>query len=69
MNQALVNSKGIKVSAMRPDIQYIQGGKVHIEEVIVTNPGEPNRGLQMESALGADFGSYFPWRASDITGP
>jgi hypothetical protein len=58
-NQTLVNSRGENVSSLRPDIQYIgPDGKVHIEEVVVTNAPDLRRRSDFEQLLGPDFGSY-----------
>lgn len=57
-NKALRNSKGKIVSYKRPDIQYVGAdGKVHIEEIIVSNR-VPNRREEMKNALGTEFGSF-----------
>jgi len=59
-NQALVNAAGQTLSRLRPDVQYIQNGLIHIIEV--NNSGGAGyhaaRQGQLQSVLGALFGSY-----------
>jgi len=55
-NQALV-ANGKKISNLRPDIQYIKDGKVHIIEVIHTSKRVHGKDTFMQ-ILGSKFGSY-----------
>ncbi|MCH8806243.1 MAG: Hint domain-containing protein [Planctomycetes bacterium] len=57
MDQALVSPGGQKLTNLRPDIQYIRRGKVHIEEIIVTRRVTGRR-KTFEGILGGHFGSY-----------
>jgi hypothetical protein len=57
-NQALRDPAGNIVSYLRPDIQYIENGKVHIIEIIHTAPPSRNRRSVFENLLGSRFGSY-----------
>jgi hypothetical protein len=59
-NQALVDAAGQTVSLLRPDVQYVQGGLVHIIEVNVSRGAgyHAAREAQLRSLLGSLFGSY-----------
>jgi hypothetical protein len=59
-NQALVDTAGRTLSLLRPDIQYVQGGLVHIIEVNVSRGAGYHaiREAQLRSILGSLFGSY-----------
>jgi RHS repeat-associated protein len=60
-NQGLVDPEGNTASRLRPDIQYIEDGKVFIEEI--QSPNQPLRELirkekHYRDALGDYFGGY-----------
>jgi hypothetical protein len=61
-NQALVDAAGQTISLLRPDVQYIQGGLVHIIEVNISGGAgyHAAREAQLRALLGSLFGGYTP---------
>jgi RHS repeat-associated protein len=67
-NQGLVDPEGNAASRLRPDIQYIEDGKVFIEEI--QSPNQPLRELirkekHYRDALGDYFGGYRIFRKEE----
>jgi hypothetical protein len=61
-NQVLADAAGRTIKNLRPDVQYIKRGLVHVTEVNVSRgPGYHRaREKQLRAALGSLFGSYTP---------
>ena len=59
-NQALVDTAGNTLSLLRPDVQYIEGGLVHVIEVNVSRGAGYHdiREQVLRNILGSLFGSY-----------
>src|SRR5438093_847101 len=57
-HQSLMSPSGKHWPSIRPDIQWIEGGKVHAIEVIDTSAPRGNRRAELEELLGPFFGSY-----------
>lgn len=57
-NQGLLLPDGRTVNNIRPDIQWIEDGKVYIKEIVDTHAPPAHRERDLRNALGEYFGGY-----------
>jgi hypothetical protein len=60
-NQALVDLSGATLTRLRPDVQYVQGGRIFVSEVSRFGPNSAyaiQREAEFRRILGPLFGGY-----------